>query len=99
MEQEVSAETRLVHVADGWEADGVSAQSCPGSCVKVGPTGSALFSRTALLDLLQRAAGEDGAIKLGAFDVPRSVNMLVAVLDEQPALPLAGTNRALSRLD
>src|SRR5918996_1507940 len=60
---------------------------------------SALFSRTALCDLFHCATREDGAIELWVFNVPQRIGMLVAVLDEQPALPLAGTRLALSRLD
>ena len=38
-------------------------------------------------------------IKLGTFNIPRRISVLVTVLDEQPALPLAGTRRTHSRTD
>src|SRR5439155_19873296 len=43
--------------------------------------------------------GENRAIKFGAFDLPTRISLLVALLDEQPALPIARTTRAISRLD
>ena len=49
------------------------------------PRKSKRFSRTVLFNLLQRAAGENGPSKSGAFNIPRRVSVLVAVLDEDGA--------------
>jgi hypothetical protein len=57
------------------------------------------FTRTTLFDFFQRAAGEDGAIELWAVNVPRRISELIAVLDEQPALPIARTSQPPSGLD
>src|SRR6266478_661433 len=57
------------------------------------------FPQTALLDLSQRAAGEDGAIELWAVNVPRRISVFIAVLDEQPALPIARPSQPPSGLD
>src|SRR5438445_3990852 len=57
------------------------------------------FPRMALFDLFERATGEDRAIELWAVNVPRRISVLVAVLDDQPALPLARLSQPPSGLD
>jgi len=57
------------------------------------PRESAFFL-AALFYLLQRAPGEDGASKFASFNVPSCISVLIAVLDEQPALPMAEISRA-----
>src|SRR6266850_4072826 len=51
--------------------------------------------RTPAFDFLQATAGEDGAIEPWVCDVPRWIGILVPVLDEQPALLVAGSGRTL----